>query len=327
VWVADGTTLTASATLASPGATLEWAIGPMAGTAPITQFAAGVTPLIQPGASASIRFDELGVFYMHCHPHPWMRNNVTVVDDGRPPETVTVRFVDGDALGDYHFVPENVIVPKGSTVVYQNDGAQPHQAMLLQQDAPLQVLPLKAASGPVTITGSGWTRVVALAFDATGRTAVAEKDFYVTPTLPQPETRTWNGSYNATAPAPVPTSPADAPPASYPFSATGDGNFTLTWRSQDGVAGHAPADPAGDQSALDVSLSSKDGKTHLAQSTAPADNGTLMGRLGLGDYAVTVTPEGGALVDYTVTLTLQYDLVPPPPRQYADATTTVVMKM
>src|SRR5581483_10263263 len=88
--------------------TYIWAVGPLGGTVPIQQFPKD-TPLIQPGQSAAIVYDEPGVFYMHCHPHPWMRSNVTILDNKQPPQTVTVHFVDGLALSDYRFWPSEVV--------------------------------------------------------------------------------------------------------------------------------------------------------------------------------------------------------------------------
>lgn len=325
-WVAPGTSLDVTATPptdATGAITYTWLYGPMGGMAPITPMKTTKTDLIDPGASASITFDEAGVFYEHCHPHPWMRQNVTILDNGQPPVTVVTHFQDGATLADFKFVPATLVLPKGSTVVYQNDGSQAHQTMLLQQDAPLKQLPMKDASGKVTADGSGWMRVVVLAQDAAGRIGKAERDVYVAP-LPTPLTAKYEGSYNFTAPSQVPV-PPPGPLASQPdvrgFTATGAGTVWLNFTSQDGVAANAPVDPAGDQSSISVQIASKDGTTKVASTSAPADTGSITGRISATDYTVTITPVSGEAANYTATLTVIYDPVPPTPAPYSDPST------
>src|SRR5438552_10312432 len=123
-WLAPGTMLDATVTppvWATGAISYTWAYGPVGGTVPIAQLKKSATASIEPGHSESITFDEAGVFYEHCHPHPWMRSNVTILDSGRTPVTTTVHFVDGATPADFHFTPENLVLPLVSTVVYQND--------------------------------------------------------------------------------------------------------------------------------------------------------------------------------------------------------------
>lgn len=81
---------------------------------------------IAPGATATLTYDALGTFAMHCHPHPWMKHNVTVTADA--PGAVHVHIHDGGAPGDYRFEPTNITIGKGSVVTYHNHGNMTHTA-------------------------------------------------------------------------------------------------------------------------------------------------------------------------------------------------------
>lgn len=327
-WVAPGTVLDASVTppadMSGP-VSYVWAYGPMGGTVPITTMSKTKTDLILPGKSESITFDAAGVFYEHCHPHPWMRSNVTILDNGQPPVTATVHFIDGATPDTFHFTPENLVLPKGSTVVYQNDGTQPHQTMLMQQDAPLAPLPLTGTSGQVTANGAGWQRVVVYAMDANGHFGVAEHDVYVDP-LPQPLTLHFTGGYNHTVPSAIPApapDPAAEGPWSFAFNAERSGTLALNWTAQDPLAANsAPADPA--PASIQIDITSKDGSEKIGPSKA-ADKGVLEGALKGGDHTIKVTPVDGEAVAYSITLTIVYDLVPPPANPYSDPSTQVSM--
>src|SRR5581483_3826315 len=305
-WVAPGASLDVTATPpkdATGDVTYTWLYGPMGGTAPITVMKTTQTAMIDPGSNASITFDQAGVFLEHCHPHPWMRQNVTILDNGQPPVTVVTHFHDGASVGDFRFVPDTLVLPKGSTVIYQNDGSQAHQTMLMQQDAPVTQLSLKGASGQVSASGSGWMRVMVIAQDAAGRFGRAERDFYVNP-LPTPLTAKYDGSYNLTAPSPVPAqppSPLGSSPDVRAFTSERAGTLFLNFTSSDAVAGTAPTDPAGDQSAISVDVTGKGGAPKVASTSAPSDKGSLTGRVGAGDYTVTLTPVAGEMGTYSAT--------------------------
>ncbi|MEA3198665.1 MAG: hypothetical protein QOE90_93 [Thermoplasmata archaeon] len=327
-WIAPGTSVAASVALPPEAAApiaYTWLWGPMGGMAPITVMKQTQTDLIAPGASARITFDQAGIFTEHCHPHPWMLSTVVVLDNGQAPQTVTVHFVDGETKENFKFVPDIVVISKGSTVVYENDGKQAHQTMLMKQDAPLAVQSAKDAQATISATGSGWMRAVVVAQDAKGYVGMAESDVYVAP-IPAPLTQTFGGQFNVTLPAQAPAQPP-APVGSagdtFPFSASGAGRFWINFTSQDGVAANAPTDPAGDTSQIQVQVAAKDGS--YKEASAPSDKGGLTNVVKAGDYAITVSPAAGQDVTYTVTLTLVYDLVPPKANPYADPTTQVTM--
>jgi len=89
------------------------------------------TGMIEPGSIARLAFTDAGTYAIHCHPHPWMKQNVTV-EPGAPSE-VNVDIVDGSAASDYGFQPANVTIAPGGTVVYHNTGKLAHTATLEEE--------------------------------------------------------------------------------------------------------------------------------------------------------------------------------------------------
>lgn len=82
--------------------------------------------LIEPGATTSLTFDHQGAHTIHCHPHPFMEQLVTVTD--APASEVHVHIFDGPEQSDYRFEPSAIEIGAGSTVVYHNHGAVDHSA-------------------------------------------------------------------------------------------------------------------------------------------------------------------------------------------------------
>lgn len=81
------------------------------------------------GRSFSWTFDEPGGFAYHCHPHPWMRALVVVTPDpGTQPTVHRVAIVEGlpDAPSEWGFLPQNITIRQGDTVVWTNQGSMAH---------------------------------------------------------------------------------------------------------------------------------------------------------------------------------------------------------
>jgi len=239
-----------------------------------------------------------------------MLSNVTVVDDGRPAETVTVHFVDGPTLSDYHFVPENVTVPKGSTIVYQNDGRQAHQTMLLHADATLTTLPLKAASGDITVTGNGWQRVMVVMTDADGRVGYAEKDLYVAP-LPDPVVKPFSGTLGPGTPSSAPATPADdqVQTATVSVGPEHGGTLYLNITAED-PAHNASGGATPNQALIEAHLKQQ-GATQDTLTVTDKDSAKLTAKVDKATYVLTITPRSAVQMDYAGTITVVYDLVPP----------------
>lgn len=87
--------------------------------------------MIAPGSTYSFTFEAAGDVSYHCHPHPWMRGNVTIEEahGHGAPQTHHVEVVDGASPADYRFVPENLTIHAGDTVVWHNNGTMQHHVM------------------------------------------------------------------------------------------------------------------------------------------------------------------------------------------------------
>lgn len=81
---------------------------------------------IPPSKTETLTFSHPGELAIHCHPHPWMQQNVTVTSDA--PDEVHVHIVDGIDENEYRFEPANIIVGAGTRVVYHNHGDFTHTA-------------------------------------------------------------------------------------------------------------------------------------------------------------------------------------------------------
>lgn len=316
-WVQSGTEV--PVTLAAPsnakGAlTYTWAIGPLPGTVKVTEAKADTgskgADYIQPGASKSITYGTSGIYRMHCHPHPDMRHNVTVIEGFAGPKTVEVQIVDGATKSENRYVPENIVVGVGTVVTYKNVGQQPHTATALgAQEPPLKKLPLATAAGNVKVEGEGWQRIVAVFQDADGRFGIAEKPIYTTATLPSFATQTETFEFTGATAAPLTGTPAGAAPESRAVSLEQRGTVTINYTFQDAVAGNG-----GPQNLAEVELHfTLSGETQDTLTGGPEPTGTLTGKAPAGTYSLTVVPLQGAQVTGTVTIEVVYELVPPPP--------------
>ncbi|HVM44893.1 MAG TPA: hypothetical protein VM582_03065 [Candidatus Thermoplasmatota archaeon] len=315
-WIQSGTEVPVSLTVpanAKGAVSYTWAVGPLPGTVEVTPAKAdtgsAVKDFIQAGATKSITYGTSGVYRMHCHPHPWMLHNVTVIDGYAGPKTVDVSIVDGATQGEFRYVPENIVVGAGTVVNYKNLGEQPHTATAMgAQEPPLQKLPLATNEGTVKLEGDGWLRVVGVFQDSEGRIGFAEKRIYVTAELPQYGTTTHEFSFDA-AVKPLAGTPAAAAAKSVPVSLEQGGFVFLNYTFQDAASGAgAPQNLA--QVEVHFTLS---GETQDTLTGGPDAANSLSGRALPGSYTLKVVPVQGARVTGTVTIEVVYDLVPPEP--------------
>lgn len=308
-WVAPGASIAVAAS-ATTAASYVWSIGPLPGTVTPkavkldTGSAKDASDWIAPGASKSITFTEPGSFLMHCHPHPFMLSNVTVVQGYAGPKEVTVKIVDGAELGTYRYVPENILVAPGTVVTYQNDGAQPHTATLMKADPPLKKLDLAKASGTVAAEGDGWQRIRLVAVDAEGRFGAQDLPIYVKP-MP---------TY-ASDPLAVTFTVGGLPEeavASFTKSFTLEYNATLnvTWAFVDAPAKNGvPANNA----EVDIHVFPQ-GSEQDAITSETKPEGTASTAVAAGTYTLKVVPKKSVGLEGTVTITAVYaDPVPPAP--------------
>ena len=311
-WVQTGTAVdvTAAAPANAKGdVTYTWAIGAMPGTTTIEAKAdtgsKDPAEWIQPGESASIKYSEAGVFRMHCHPHPDMRHNVTVIDGYTGPAEVQVVIIDGAKPNEYRFVPEEIVVGVGTTVTYVNQGEQPHTATAMSQEPSLKLVDLKEASGAVTVDGEGWQRIVVVMQDADGRIGSAEHHIYATATMPAFETKTFTFDFAVGGPDEI--DPVEGP-QSQTFKLDLGGKLFVNFTAVD-----APGGASGDANLAEAELHVvKQGETQDTLTGDSAAAGNLVTTAGEGTYTLTVKATQGIEPTVTVVVEVVYDLVPPP---------------
>lgn len=299
-WVASGTDVQLAA-VATGATKFVWATGPLPISSP-AKVANLDTKVFDPGASKSLKFASAGVYALHCHPHPFMKHNVTVVDGYQSPARVTVLITDGATPGEYRFSPENLVIGVGTEIVYENVGKLPHSATQEGQEPALKLAKLTASAGTVAVEGEGWQRIVAIASDGSGRLGVGEARVYVTPELPTGTSVDVTGSF--TTPLYLPELETNPQPAQMTsMKVDHPGAFTLNITATDGNAGLAKVSVRVVRVATDEEVGALD-------ATAA---GTLAFTIERGEYEIYVEPSEGFNVEYVGTATVVYDLTPPPP--------------
>lgn len=317
-WVKPGAmvNVTATAPAGAKGAvTYSWSVGAMPGTVIVTPGALDTgsktgAEYIPAGGTDAITFPAAGVFQMHCHPHPWMRANVTVVEGYKGPANVDVYIVDGDKPDQYVYAPQNVIIPVGGKVTYINKGLQPHTATLYAQDAPaLKLLPLDKSSGQVALAGPGWQRVRMVTMDGEGRFGNATLDFYVAE-LPAFATVKFDIT-NQLGGAPEQVQS----PQSKSFVTDYNGTMTVKYAFKDGPAGSgAPVNNAKVEIHVKQAGAAQDALTDSGKA-----EGTITGLVPADSYSITVIVTEGIAVSGSITIDVEYDLSNPPAPVLASA--------
>ncbi len=328
-WVLNGTQVEMQAVApadAKAPLSWTWGVAPLLGTAPLAQKATGLDTgskkpddYLSPGQSASLTFSLPGVYQMHCHPHAnFMRGNVTVIDGLPGAKNFDVYIEDGATYKDFRFVPENLTVPAGSVVTYHNVGSQAHSATLLSQDPGLVPQPVTGSKGTVTLTGNGWTRVIAILHDAEGRIGQAEWPVYVAP-YPEDYQKTFYQNFSAGAPAQLDAAPVSVAPGgtlSFKTDYNGTAFVNVTFLDPPSQQALPAADPA-NACAGEFHLREQGSQTDLltgAQGPSPAAHGRVL----TTTYNLVVVPRQGASCEAIVQLHVLYDHEPPAPLAYVD---------
>lgn len=112
--------------LAVPGAgNVSWFLAARAPVAGPKQDTGDLAPGVP---SEPLALATEGLLLFHCHPHPWMRLNVTVGSSVPSLGTRHVQIVDGASASEYRFVPSELAVAPGERVVLWNNGSLVHTA-------------------------------------------------------------------------------------------------------------------------------------------------------------------------------------------------------
>lgn len=294
--------------------TYTWLAGPYPGTTTVQNVFVdtGSDPkeyIPGNGASESVVYQKSGIYPIHCHPHPWMRHNVTVVD-GIPATTIEVLIVDGEKLDQYRYFPENVMVGAGSTVVYKNVGALPHTATSIGAQGPaLKKLPLTAANGTIKAEGEGWQRVMAVVQDSEGRFGAVPGSVYVTATLPTFKEQSFPVEFPVGA-GPLAGTPVEeqTPPQEFPVTLEQAAVVTLNYTFQDALAANGVPE---NLAQVEIHFF-KQGETQDTLTDDAATAGTQSGKAAKGTYILRVIPKQGVQITGTIVVSGVYELVPPP---------------
>jgi plastocyanin len=311
-WVAAGTKVPVGATApanAKGALTYTWAIGPLPGTAAVTSANLNTKEILA-GASATLKFDKAGVYNMHCHPHPFMLSNVTVIEGYSGPAEVTVYINDGASTGEFRYVPDLVVIPVGGKVTYKNVGTQMHTATQSGQEPPLTKDGLTGLTGEVAASGAGWQRILLVAQDGEGRIGKAETRVYVAD-LPKDFVKDVTGDFMAGVPNQAPPEAATEKKTDS-FKLDHPGLITVNFTAvSPGPAAGTPAEAA-NVAAIELHLKEQ-GATQDTLTQEAASDGSMAGRVGAKTYELSILPRQGANIHYEVSITVVYDLVPPEP--------------
>lgn len=310
-WVEPKTTVAFTTAGGQAGWAYVWATGPLMGTPPASTATLDTgskspSDWIAPGASRSLTFTEPGVFEMHCHPHPYMRSNVTVLAGYVGPKEVTVQITDGSKPSESRYSPDNIVVGPGTKVTYTNVGQQPHTATLLKASPALKKLDATASKADVQLDGTGWQVVRVLALDAEGRVGAAETQVYVAP-LPKFTSEPKALDFAAGG---VPEQAGAVGPFSFSFVLEYNAILSVNWSVQDGpAAGGAPVNNA----LVEVHVA-KAGESQDVLTSEPKAAGLLTGPVASGTYNVKVVPKQGVKITGTIQVSADYlDVTPPDP--------------
>lgn len=96
-----------------------WVFGPH-----VTDNITHETPYMARGNRSDLLFDRTGVYFMHCHPHPWMKLRVAVDPAASAPSNSTI------TIENFSYGMDNLSVPPGTTLTFVNQDPIPHTATL-----------------------------------------------------------------------------------------------------------------------------------------------------------------------------------------------------
>lgn len=259
---------------------------------------------IAAGARASLTFPDEGFYAIHCHPHPWMRFNLTVAEDAGA-RVAHVQILDGAGQAAFRYDPAELRVAPGATVVFWNNGTQMHTATELER---FDVLPLTGKSVTYTPDEAGDYEIVVVARDP-GARGEARTRLLVDPMKPDEEQSVgpFTGEFQAAL-----AEAGQAPEEKHGF----ESDYRLkTLKLAFTATSTTPVPPT-----ITVSVSRLGGDPLGSASGATGE--IVLQDLPEGPYTVTVTAGQGVAIAYEVTGTLLLDLDPsddPAPEPAADA--------
>lgn len=246
---------------------------------------------IEAGQSKPLTFKEEGLYQLHCHPHPWMKVNVTV-QQGAPVGEHAITILDGRAQSEYRYAPEDLVVGPGAKVNFVNNGAQMHTAT---QEAYLEIIPGAGKSLTFAPKNAGDYNVVVIARDGGSGVGVAKTRLFVDPTKPQEKQPI--GPYSGELEKGAPNLPEEQQDkathtftSAFPFK-----TLKLSFTSASNLPGGAVPAPT----SIKVSLAPEGGDV-LGTSEPGASGELSFDALPAGSYVLTVIADTGVMIGYNV---------------------------
>ncbi len=252
------------------------------------------------GASKRMKFDREGYYFMHCHPHKWMKLNVTV-KQGAPTKMAHVAILDGKPVPEYRFAPEDVTVGPGTTITFWNNGSYVHTAT---QES-YEPLTRPIGDGPKLTfkpDADGDYRVVVTVKDGAGGSSRAAVRLLVDSGKPAPE--------------------KEFDPKVGQFTAAGGGHsqpepqhfaFILDYEAESFAAAFTAKSQAPVPATVKIDIMPKGDGSAVASAGPAASGEATAAKVAAGTYELVVTGDQGLLIDFEVKIRVVYNLVPPPP--------------
>lgn len=117
---------------------LALTLAPPAGADPAPSSHVQVSPLLSPLQTYAVRFDDVGTYLYHCHPHPSMMGRldvapavgapqdhvVRIVDEGNATDATTLGFLDAETGTNV------TLLHAGDTVTWVNEGRLRHDVAI-----------------------------------------------------------------------------------------------------------------------------------------------------------------------------------------------------
>lgn len=256
------------------------------------------TGYINSGESKSIKLTTPGVYQLHCHPHPWMRANITVLA-GAPNGDAVISITDGATNPEYRFGPEDTTVGPGSTVTFHNVGNQTHTATMHTFLIPIKPTG-KSASYVADTTGD--FDVVAIARDGASGVAQSGTRLFVDPARPSDTLPLgpYKGTFNAGAPI-----PNNQQQESKLFS------FAINFPAKSLTIKVTSTSQTPIPTMVSATLTRSGESSPIATMASAADGTITASKLPEGTYTLTIFADQGVMIDYAAEGSAQLDLSPP----------------
>lgn len=233
------------------------------------------SPVLEPGQSYSRALQQPGLYFYHCHPHPWMTGSI-LVQAGAPTEARPLVMKDVQ-----WFLPGHLTVGPGTNLAWTNQDPVWHTVTLLGFHAMNAPAPGEAKT-EFRLDEEGVFEITLVVTDSKGAVNATTVPVLVT-RLPPPTSyvRDFQGRIDVAL-------PAGSANHTFEFPFPGDATFELSWSAPSPAAKARAEVFAGTQP--------------RGEPVAVVEGERVQARLLAGAYVVLVTAEAAVALEYTVSL-------------------------